>query len=774
MPQDPSNSAPEIPRPLQVVVALAVVGWLLFAAGSYWGEPVESWADLLLVGSPILLVLVIGALWRLRARWWHRLDTVLREHTDSIDGIPAARVGVWIALAAGTGLFAELMIIRLHSSYFQLFAYFKNVSLLSCFLGLGIGYTLGSRRPLATPLVLPLVALLSGVLYLLRYHPVAAQLQTPVSEQLGLGIDIVQTVSRVVAVYGFLAAVFALNALCFVPLGHLASRLMLRTEKLVSYSWNLAGSLGGILLFNLLSFLWAPPSVWFLAVTLLLLPFMTGRMNTMVPTAVAGVVIVALLGVSFQPNQWDVYSPYQVLTLTVKGNRPPEVRVNNVYYQRLLSMSQGSRAVSAPSGWTSHYAVPYQFKPDPESVLILGSGTGNDVSAALRFGAQEIDAVEIDPAIVRFGELLHPDSPYAAANVNVVVNDARAFVRRTDKKYDLIVYGLLDSHTLLSGQGGVRLDSYVYTVEAFREARGRLNEGGVIALTFTVINAELGRKLYLMLEQAFDGEAPVVYRTVYDQGYTFVIGEDVAEPVTAVAGEIVRRSTMFEREEIQADVSTDDWPFFYMPVRRYPLTYVAMVGLLLVLSLVMIRQFTPDARGSWSAPCFFLGAGFMLVETKGITELALVYGSTWVVVGSVIAGILIMAFLANLVVIRFGAPRPAVVYALLGASLLVGMFLATADLSAMPDWAVRVFLTGLLTLPLFFSGFAFSSEVKRTKSVAVALSSNLFGAMLGGFLEYNSMYFGFRSLYLLALAMYFLAFVTSVRLPGAVQGARTA
>ena len=42
-------------------------------------------------------------------------------------------------------------------------------------------------------------------------------------------------------------------------------------------------------------------------------------------------------------------------------------------------------------------------------------------------------------------------------------------------------------------------------------------------------------------------------------------------------------------------------------------------------------------------------------------------------------------------------------------------------------------------------------------------------AMLGGFLEYNSMYFGFRSLYLLALAMYFLAFVTSVRLPGAVS-----
>ncbi len=244
--------------------------------------------------------------------------------------------------------------------------------------------------------------------------------------------------------------------------------------------------------------------------------------------------------------------------------------------------------------------------------------------------------------------------------------------------------------------------------------------------------------------------------------------------MTAIAGDIVRRSSMFEQEAIRADVSTDDWPFFYMPVRRYPLSYLAMVGLLLVLSLVMIRQFTPEGRGAWSAPCFFLGAGFMLVETKGITELALVYGSTWVVVGSVIAGILIMAFLANMVVIRRGAPQPVVVYGLLGASLLLGRSLATADLSAAPAWAARVFLTGLLTLPLFFSGFAFSSEVRRAKSVAVALSSNLFGAMLGGFLEYNSMYFGFRSLYLLALAMYVLAFVSSVGLPGMARAGRTA
>jgi ABC-type multidrug transport system permease subunit len=71
--------------------------------------------------------------------------------------------------------------------------------------------------------------------------------------------------------------------------------------------------------------------------------------------------------------------------------------------------------------------------------------------------------------------------------------------------------------------------------------------------------------------------------------------------------------------------------------------------------------------------------------------------------------------------------------------------------------------TVLLTLPLFFSGIAFSTELKCTASVAGALSANLLGSMLGGLLEYNSMYFGIRSLYVIALLMYGLAAFFALR-----------
>jgi len=371
--------------------------------------------------------------------------------------------------------------------------------------------------------------------------------------------------------------------------------------------------------------------------------------------------------------------------------------------------------------------------------------------------------VEIDPAILNFGKLLHPESPYDAKNVNPVVNDARAFIRYTDKKYDLIVYGLLDSHTLLAGTGGVRLDSYVYTVEAFREARARLKEGGMICLNFCVMSPGMGRKLFLMLQEAFDGKEPLVYDNGYDYSCTFITGENITSPSFPPDTTFTKITDILKNPSIPAHISTDDWPFFYMPERKYPVSYLVMIIVLLIASVIFIRRLIGGSEKGFSIPCFFLGAGFMLIETKGITELALVFGSTWIVIGLVISAILIMAFLANLLVIKKGSPPAWITYILLVISLLAGLYLTSLDLSNFPSWVARSVMTFLLTLPLFFSGFAFSGELKKSPSVAVALYSNLLGSMLGGFLEYNSMYFGFDSLYFFAIAMYIFAFLGSIR-----------
>lgn len=718
----------------------------------------------LLAAIPLFLIIVLLSVRPRAVIDWPFGRKHLEEHTGRIDALPEARLGLWIALASGLGLFLELMIIRIHSSYFQLFAYFKNVSLLSCFLGLGIGYARGSKRPLATPLIFPFIALQVVSMYILRFGLGPRVLQNPISEQFTLGLPQAKDVHSIIA-YGFVILIFVFNALCFVPLGHLASRLMMRREKLVAYSWNLVGSIAGIIAISLLSLLRTPPAIWLLISAAGLMLFMARDLKSILPSGLALIVALILLVAPINLNEKDIYSPYQILTLVVEADRQPFIRASNTYYQRILDLSeQSSSEDRRMKWWLDYYDLPYRLKPDAEEVLIVGSGAGNDVAAAVRNGSASIDAVEIDPVILELGRRLHPEAPYQQRSVNAIVADARMFIQQTEKKYDLIVYGLLDSHTLLSGRsGGIRLDSYVYTVEAFKEARTRLREGGLLCLTFSIMNEGLGRKLYLMLQEAFGGREPVVYAVGYNRGYTFVAGENLEGLGGAAQGRIPKPVTRFASTEISADISTDDWPFFYMPVRTYPVSYLILIVLILVVSGALVWRFVPGTGTGFSVPCFFLGAGFMLVEAKGITELALVYGSTWSVVSVVITAILIMAFLANTLVIRLGRLSPFTTYGLLLLTLAGGFGLTFTGVEGLSPWLGRGIMTVALTLPLFFSGFAFSDELRKSASVAVALSSNLLGAMLGGFLEYNSMYFGFRSLYIFAAILYFIAFLGALR-----------
>jgi SAM-dependent methyltransferase len=476
------------------------------------------------------------------------------------------------------------------------------------------------------------------------------------------------------------------------------------------------------------------------------------------------IIALALLAMPSSPDLINAYSPYQIISLHLPKGQPARLLVNHAYHQRILDLSFKSQLRTPDMRkHAAYYELPYLFKPAPERVLVVGSGTGNDVAAALRCNAGYVDAVEIDPVILYYGKTMHPEMPYKSNKVRSIVNDARTFIRETNHRYDMIVYGLLDAQTLLSGMSNVRLDSFVYTVEAFREARGKLKDDGIISMSFSVFSKQHGRKLFLMLREAFGGNIPQVYRSLYDYSFTFVIGAgtDILRADRITPFEEVTH--WFDDERIVTEVSTDDWPFFYMPTRAYPMSYVVMILFLLVVSLLSIRQIIPLAKEGFSIPCFFLGAGFMLIETKGITELGLTHGNTWMVISAVIVGILIMAFLANLFVIRFGSPSSFLVYGLLACFLFVGMFISGADLTFLPLDLDKIILTALLTAPLFFSGLAFSSELDQHSEVPAALSSNLLGAMVGGFLEYNSMYFGFRSLYVIALVMYALAFLSSGR-----------
>src|SRR5208283_450302 len=127
-------------------------------------------------------------------------------------------------------------------------------------------------------------------------------------------------------------------------------------------------------------------------------------------------------------------------------------------------------------------------------------------------------------------------------------------------------------------------------------------------------------------------------------------------------------------------------------------------------------------------PFFFLGAGFMLVETKGITEMGLTFGNTWQVIGIVIAGILTMAFLGNCAVQWFGIKRPLAPYLFLFAALVIGWYVARAG-GFTSTHLGRMETTIMLTLPLLFSGIVFSTLLSSKGQVSGMIAMNLLGAI---------------------------------------------
>jgi len=487
-----------------------------------------------------------------------------------------------------------------------------------------------------------------------------------------------------------------------------------------------------------------------------------------------------VVGMSFRIGEYDLYSPYQILTLFPAGlyseTVPTGIMVNHFLYQYMYNLSlQGAPMGGLRDLAAAYYGLPYDFQKSPRDVLVVGAGSGNDVAAALRHHAEHVDAVEIDPLILQLGQTLHPERPYASDRVTTHVQDARAYFRSTDKKFDLIVYGLLDSHTALSGMSGVRLDSYIYTVEAFKQARLCLKNDGFLFLSVAVDDQVLGKKLYRMLEQAFDGQQPrVMWATAGSQLYAlvFVIGGNSPLGEVRLPPGIDDLTSVLADKRLSVDPSTDDWPFFYMPLRKYPVSYLVMIALLMSMAALFIWPVLKmeAARPVVSMPCFLLGAGFMLLETKAVTELALFYGSTWIVISVVILAILIMAFLANLIVMRFPRTPRGLSYVLLLISLGASLWFSMVSGSMQGQWLSRIIPTAVLTLPLFFSGLIFSAELESAPSVSAALGSNLIGAMLGGCLEYNSMYFGYRSLYVLAMVIYGLSMVASSSRRTSVRG----
>ena len=669
----------------------------------------------------------------------------------------ALRPALQLFAAGASILFWELALIRWLGSNARLVAYYSNFVLTAAFFGLGVG-TLASRREglrlqrLAYPLVATSVLL--GVALAGRFHYNPGSLEEYVWIGAPAGLEAVSTVGAIHP-WVVLVSAYLVTAAAFVPQGYALGGLFRTLPPLRAYSAEVFGSLFGILLFSLMSLFRLPPAVWFAFGALLLIPFLERSRSQVAVAIICSAIVVAA---ALPASRLFAWSPYYKLAVEpidvvydfetgapIKGTHPfgHAVTVNHDFYQMMLDLrAPGGNAFLRAARDT--YDAPYRdaAKLPPGRILVVGAGSGNDVSAALRSTDRPVDAVEIDPSIIDIGKALHAERPYQNPRVTIINDDARSFFQRTQNKYALVVFGFLDSHTLLSTYTSVRLDNFIYTRESIERVRQLLVPGGQLYVSFASNTPWIHHRIANMITEAFDRPTMVDVRE-HGGG---VVYHNVNLPGAAAARP--------DSTTVDAEIPSDDWPFLYLKSRTIPRHYAGFVGLIVILGAASLLLLPRGKRGV-RMPYFLMGAAFFLLETSNVVRLSILFGSTWSVNVLVFSAILVLVLLANLTRARTKRLGLRWVSLLLLVAVFVGYLVPTNALLAIGSPMARAAAAGVIFLgPVYFAGLLFATLIENEASFYQAYASNVLGAMVGGACEYLSIVVGFKVLVLLTLAFY--------------------
>ncbi|MDX1951203.1 MAG: hypothetical protein SFY81_03415 [Verrucomicrobiota bacterium] len=219
-------------------------------------------------------------------------------------------------------------------------------------------------------------------------------------------------------------------------------------------------------------------------------------------------------------------------------------RVGLVGDEKLLAVREGAHGISAVverSGWRSlklnnHYGLggsyatgdermqahlPLLLHGKAEKVVFLGYGTGITAGGGIYHGTSQLTAVELVPEVVSLaGEFFKEENNGFGSrrNTEVVVDDARHYMKGTRERFDVIVGDLV-----VPWRTG---ESALYTLEHFRAGHEKLNPGGVYCAWVPMF--QLTRKEFEILLRT--------YLAVFPKAYLFRGDFSPEEPALALVG----------------------------------------------------------------------------------------------------------------------------------------------------------------------------------------------------------------------------------------------
>ncbi|HEY9785534.1 MAG TPA: hypothetical protein V6D17_09050, partial [Candidatus Obscuribacterales bacterium] len=340
-------------------------------------------------------------------------------------------------------LYVELLAIKWLSADIRAFSIFRSFPLIACFVGFGLGYAVRDNKlfkytAFAILQMVLTIKLVEWVGLAFLAFPTASVFQFSVSTIGGIG-QWGNLLFFMLLLVLLLAAPFG----CCVCIGARIGILFDQLPPLPAYAVNLMGAFAGSILFTAFSFLgFAPWSL--LIVSALIFAYQlwqSGSLKGNLPVIVGLIVAPVLAAIpgpkesmplyekataQLEPEKMTRWSPYQRLDINVFQfkERLPELKsdflglelgTNRSFYQYFFNPDLNPRMQGLSPTLAqllrerdSQYSFPLKLKPAADDVLIIGAGAGQDASQALKLGAKNIDAVEIDPVIIDIGKKFNP------------------------------------------------------------------------------------------------------------------------------------------------------------------------------------------------------------------------------------------------------------------------------------------------------------------------------------------------------------------------------
>jgi spermidine synthase len=660
-------------------------------------------------------------------------------------------------------LFFELTLIRYISATIVSISFYSNIILLASFFGVGAGCLLNIKRNLFNyfpPLLLVFLLILNT--HLLMINTSQSEM---IMFQLDVGSYKIPSWLIIIFIFSFVSALFLI-------LGQQLKLAFQAFEKSIdAYLFDLLGSIVGIITFSTFSY-FELGFVYWISIAFILWIIINRFKNKILKNQKYDSILVWILIITFaiflnsaQPNSyWSKY--YFIKLLEVKKDE----------YYHIFTNKTGHQAMEKkPQLW--FYQIPYDsFKnPQYEDILIIGAGSGQDASIALQNNVKNIDAVDIEPRLVELGKQFHPLKPYSDPRVKITIADGRNFIEnQKDKKYDLIIFALTDSLVLASNSSNTRLESYLMTVESFAKAKSILKENGMLMLYNNYRKDWLIAKLTKMLQQNFSDKVLVIHPK-NNENALLMAGNKISDFNEA---KFIKEKTklIFKRADKvdpENQVGTDNWPFSYLFKPSIPDSYSNLILFIFILCGGVVFLFlkkhksAPENKNlSWQKflkiipwHMFFLGAGFMLLETKNIINFQLLFGSTWIVNSLVFIAILGLALTSAILTKIKLIINKNVLYFLMIFAIAISILFPLKSIIELPFYLKYLSAILISLLPIFFANLIFSNHFSQQNNAEISFGLNMVGAICGGLLEYFSMLYGYHFLLYVIGFCYFVAII---------------